>query len=188
MGGKSGREACEFVPLPPYGLDHSPQCFSGKVYRGTWNRTEVAIKIVRNVAGVAPRAEVRTVAHAPTVHANVFLFLFERSFAEKSRYASTLPTCPYLNAPQIWSTLRHPNILQFLGANTLDDQPFIVMPYMPNTARQFLRQSPNFDPLYIVSATDYMIGWMVKIEIFKSFGIYLWDSNICIRDRFVMVT
>ncbi|KAF8205426.1 kinase-like protein, partial [Mycena galopus ATCC 62051] len=50
----------------------------------------------------------------------------------------------------IWSTLRHPNILQFLGANTLDDQPFIVMPYIPNTARQFLRQYPNFDPLYIL--------------------------------------
>lgn len=33
-----------------------------------------------------------------------------------------------------------------------------------------------------------MIGWMVKIEIFISFGIYLSASNIYIHDRFVMVT
>ncbi|KAJ7854764.1 kinase-like protein, partial [Mycena leptocephala] len=50
----------------------------------------------------------------------------------------------------IWLTLRHPNILQFLGANTLDDTPFIVMPYIPNNARQFLSQRPAFDPVYIL--------------------------------------
>jgi hypothetical protein len=27
---------------------------SGKVYRGTWNQTEVAIKVLQNVAGVTP--------------------------------------------------------------------------------------------------------------------------------------
>ncbi|KAJ7496376.1 kinase-like protein, partial [Mycena latifolia] len=50
----------------------------------------------------------------------------------------------------IWLTLRHPNILQFLGANTLDVKPFIVMPYIPSNARQFLRQQPAFDPVYIL--------------------------------------
>ncbi|KAJ7433790.1 kinase-like protein, partial [Mycena latifolia] len=40
--------------------------------------------------------------------------------------------------------------LQFLGANTLDDKPFIVMPYIPSNARQFLRQQPAFDPVYIL--------------------------------------
>ncbi|KAJ7483809.1 kinase-like protein, partial [Mycena galericulata] len=50
----------------------------------------------------------------------------------------------------IWSTLRHPNILQFLGANTLDDKPFIVMPYIPHNAREFLRLRPSFDPLHIL--------------------------------------
>ncbi|KAJ6554831.1 kinase-like domain-containing protein, partial [Mycena capillaripes] len=58
----------------------------------------------------------------------------------------------------IWSTLRHPNILQFLGANTLDDKPFIVMPYIPHNAREFLRLRPNFDPLYIVSLRDIALG------------------------------
>ncbi|KAJ7920241.1 kinase-like protein, partial [Mycena leptocephala] len=50
----------------------------------------------------------------------------------------------------LWVTLRHPNILQFLGANTLDDSPFVVMPYIPHNSRQFLDQHPTFDPVYIL--------------------------------------
>ncbi|KAJ7727518.1 kinase-like protein, partial [Mycena maculata] len=50
----------------------------------------------------------------------------------------------------IWLTLRHPNILQFLGANTFDETPFLVMPYVPYNARQFLQQQPTFDPVYIL--------------------------------------
>ncbi|KAJ7470222.1 kinase-like domain-containing protein, partial [Mycena galericulata] len=79
----------------------------GTVYRGTWNRTEVAIKVLQNEAGIKP-------------------------------------------SPAIWSTLRHPNIVQFLGANTLDDKPFIVMPYVPYNAREFLRTRSTFDPLYVL--------------------------------------
>jgi hypothetical protein len=48
-------------------------------------------------------------------------------------------------------TLRHPNILQFLGANIMDDRPFVVMPLLPYNAKDFLRARPAFDPLYIVS-------------------------------------
>ncbi|KAJ7190042.1 kinase-like protein, partial [Mycena pura] len=51
---------------------------------------------------------------------------------------------------QIWMTLRHPNILQFLGANTMDDRPFVVMPLLPYNARDFLRVRPGFDPLYVL--------------------------------------
>ncbi|KAJ6478345.1 kinase-like protein, partial [Mycena sanguinolenta] len=40
--------------------------------------------------------------------------------------------------------------LQFLGANTFDDKPFIVMPFMSNNAREFLRKRPDFDPVYIL--------------------------------------
>ncbi|KAF7355893.1 Kinase-like protein [Mycena venus] len=86
----------------------------GTVYQGTWNRTEVAIKVLQNHAGIAP----------------------------------SLPSLR--NEIDIWSTLRHPNILQFLGANTLDDKPFIVMPYIPHNAREFLRLRPSFDPLHIL--------------------------------------
>ncbi|KAJ7496449.1 kinase-like domain-containing protein [Mycena latifolia] len=86
----------------------------GKVYRGTWNRTDVAIKVLHSVAG-----------------ATSSLVLLRQEI-------------------NIWLTLRHPNILQFLGANTLDDTPFIVMPYIPNNARQFLKKHPDFDPVYIL--------------------------------------
>ncbi|KZP25836.1 kinase-like protein [Athelia psychrophila] len=44
----------------------------------------------------------------------------------------------------IWSRLRHPHILQFLGANVWGDKPFIVMPYMRNgNAREYLVGHPN---------------------------------------------
>ncbi|KAJ7114288.1 kinase-like domain-containing protein [Mycena epipterygia] len=96
-----------------YGLEIGKGGF-GTVYQGTWNRTEVAIKVLQNHAGIAP----------------------------------SLPSLR--NEIDIWSTLRHPNILQFLGANTLDDKPFIVMPYIPHNAREFLRLRPSFDPLHIL--------------------------------------
>ncbi|KAJ7206223.1 kinase-like protein [Mycena rebaudengoi] len=47
-------------------------------------------------------------------------------------------------------TLRHPNIIQFLGCNTLDERPFVVMPLLPYNSREFLRIRPSFDPLSIL--------------------------------------
>ncbi|KAJ7439007.1 kinase-like domain-containing protein [Mycena galericulata] len=93
-----------------FDVDYGPEIGVGgfgKVYLGTWNKTEVAIKVLQNVAGVTPSVA-------------------------------------------IWLTLRHPNIIQFLGANTLDDSPFLVMPYIQYNARQFLEQQPSFDPVYIL--------------------------------------
>ncbi|KAJ7915070.1 kinase-like domain-containing protein [Mycena leptocephala] len=94
-----------------YGVEIGAGGF-GTVYRGTWNRTEVAVKVLQNGAGISP--SLSALRH------------------------------------EIWSTLRHPNILQFLGANTLDDKPFIVMPCMPHNSKEFLRLRPGFDPLYIL--------------------------------------
>jgi serine/threonine protein kinase len=69
---------------------------------------------------------------------------------------------------QVWSKIRHPNVLresyqcmviyisltnrlEFLGANILDEKPFIVMPYMRNgNSRDYLQQHPNSDRLQIV--------------------------------------
>ncbi|KZP06232.1 kinase-like protein [Athelia psychrophila] len=46
--------------------------------------------------------------------------------------------------PQIWSKLRHPHILPFLGANIWDDRPFIVMPYLKNgNARDYIQNYPE---------------------------------------------
>ncbi|KAJ6471926.1 kinase-like domain-containing protein [Mycena sanguinolenta] len=47
-------------------------------------------------------------------------------------------------------TLHHPNILQFLGANTLDGTPFVVTPYVPENARQFLACRRDFDPIFLL--------------------------------------
>ena len=77
----------------------------------------------------------------------------------------------YLNSvTQIWSDLRHPHILrkpsraslhltvftflpqEFLGANVLDDKPFIVMPLMENgNARDYIDRNPTCDRQRMVS-------------------------------------
>ncbi|KAJ7282419.1 kinase-like domain-containing protein, partial [Mycena rebaudengoi] len=111
MAKKSVQGVCE-LPVFVSGLSSRPS--SGMVYRGTWNRTDVAIKVLRNDAGIKPSpASLR-------------------------------------NEIEIWSTLRHPNVVQFFGANTLDDMPFIVMPYVEYNAKEFLRTRSAFDPLYIL--------------------------------------
>ncbi|KAJ7705640.1 hypothetical protein B0H16DRAFT_1439476 [Mycena metata] len=96
----------------------------GKVFHGTWNRTEVAIKVLHNVAGIKADVE-----------------LLRKEI-------------------DLWLTLRHPNIIMFLGANTLDDSPFVVMPYIPFNARQFLVQHPAFNPVYILRDTSLALQYL----------------------------
>ncbi|KIM87190.1 hypothetical protein PILCRDRAFT_815665 [Piloderma croceum F 1598] len=55
------------------------------------------------------------------------------------------------NEIKIWSKIRHPNILQFLGANIVDDKPFIVTPYLRNgNVRAYLRDHRDSDRLQIL--------------------------------------
>ncbi|KAF7333378.1 Kinase-like protein [Mycena venus] len=103
--------------ISTFDVDYGPEIGRGgfgTVFKGTWNRTEVAIKLIHNGNGVA---------------ANVEMLRKEID---------------------IWMTLRHPNVLQFLGANTLDDKPFVVMPLIAYNSREFLRMQPSWDPLYIL--------------------------------------
>ncbi|KAJ6556800.1 kinase-like domain-containing protein [Mycena vulgaris] len=103
--------------IPAFEVDYGPEIGSGgfgTVYRGTWNRTEVAIKCVHSFEGMKPN-----------------ISLLRREI-------------------DVWLNLRHPNILQFLGANTLDDKPFMMMPYVPYNARQFLQRHTGVDPIYIL--------------------------------------
>ena len=70
---------------------------------------------------------------------------------------------------QTWASIRHPNILrkfaleiylifiadlrllEFLGANILDDKPFILMPYLKNgNVQAYLKEHPDGDRLKIV--------------------------------------
>ncbi|KAJ7803617.1 kinase-like domain-containing protein, partial [Mycena olivaceomarginata] len=56
---------------------------------------------------------------------------------------------------QLWLTLRHPNILSFLGANHLDNEPFIIMPYLAHgNTSEFLQKYPSkaLCPLYLSNA------------------------------------
>ncbi|KAJ7195267.1 kinase-like domain-containing protein [Mycena rebaudengoi] len=110
MARKSAQGDCE-LPVFVSGLSSRPS--SGMVYRGTWNRTEVAIKVLRNEAGIKP---------SPVVS----------------------PSRPEILAILIYL------LDAFFGANTLDDKPFIVMPYVEYNAKEFLRARSAFDPLYIL--------------------------------------
>ncbi|KAJ7819423.1 kinase-like protein, partial [Mycena leptocephala] len=52
----------------------------------------------------------------------------------------------------LWVTLRHPNILPFLGANHLDNEPFIVMPYLQHgNAHEFMQKYAEQSPLSILT-------------------------------------
>ncbi|KAJ6524675.1 kinase-like domain-containing protein [Mycena vulgaris] len=117
----------------------------GKVYRGTWNQTDVAIKVLQNVTGITP---------------NIPLLLQEIN---------------------LWVKLRHPHILQFFGANTLDDKPFLVMPYIPHNAREFLQRRPTFDPVYILLdislGLQYLHSWKICHGDIKGVNILVEDSG-----------
>ena len=46
-------------------------------------------------------------------------------------------------------------LAEFLGANILDDRPFIVMPYLKNgNSRDYLQKHPNSDRLHIVRSPN----------------------------------
>lgn len=85
-------------------------------------------------------------------------------------------------APQLWLTLRHPNILQFLGANTLDDRPFVVMPLMPFNARQFLSVCADPDPRPIVSGSFPRVNTFLLIQVAPGHdsgpGVFAWAQNM----------
>ncbi|KAK0471293.1 kinase-like domain-containing protein [Armillaria novae-zelandiae] len=52
---------------------------------------------------------------------------------------------------EMWASLRHPNILPFLGANTSENVPFVVTPYLRNgNSRKFVKTHSNCDRLKIV--------------------------------------
>ncbi|KAF7350710.1 Kinase-like protein [Mycena sanguinolenta] len=127
--------------ISAFDVDYGPEIGAGgfgTVLKGTWNRTEVAIKLIHNGSGIAANVE-------------------------------------------IWMTLRHPNILQFLGANTLDDKPFVVMPLMPYNSREFLRIRPSWDPLYILRdislGLDYLHGRKISHGDLKGINILVEDSG-----------
>ncbi|KAJ7025581.1 kinase-like domain-containing protein [Mycena alexandri] len=137
--------------VPAFEVDYGTEIGSGgfgTVYRGTWNRTEVAIKVVHQFGGVK---------------ANLSLLRKEID---------------------IWLNLRHPNILQFLGANTLDDKPFIMMPYISYNSRRFLERHPDFDPIYILRDVSLGLEYLHSRKIchgdLKGINILVDDLGRCL--------
>ncbi|KIM73991.1 hypothetical protein PILCRDRAFT_715514, partial [Piloderma croceum F 1598] len=114
----SGRQVkMESWMIMSYEVEFGPLIGSGgfgQVFKGNWNGTPVALKVLRTAAGITPsstaiRREIET-----------------------------------------WSMLRHTHVLQFLGANEMDDRPFIVMPYLKNgNVRDYVQNYPDCDRLQI---------------------------------------
>ena len=56
-----------------------------------------------------------------------------------------------LSEVDVWKRLKHPNILQFFGANPFPNQPFLVSALMEyGDATEYLRRNPNADRTQIV--------------------------------------
>ena len=74
--------------------------------------------------------------------------------------------------------------LEFLGANVLDDKPFIVMPYMKNgNVRQYLKLHPTYDRLKLVRdsmwmAIRYILRTCVQLHQVSLGIVYLHSLNV----------
>lgn len=81
-----------------------------------------------------------------------------------------------------WSRIKHPNILQFFGANILDDTPFIVMPYLKNgNIRDYLRNHPDSDRLKLLHGISLGIVYLHSQQIvhgdLKALNVLIDDSG-----------
>ncbi|KAF7982534.1 hypothetical protein HWV62_28160 [Athelia sp. TMB] len=92
--------------ITSYEVEFGQQIGAGgisQVFKGSWNKTEVVLKVLKNQAGASPSSAV----------------------------------------------IR--NEIKFLGANVLDDKPFIVVPYLANgNARDYLIIHPECNRLQLV--------------------------------------
>ena len=65
----------------------------------------------------------------------------------------------------IFSSNQYLILVEFLGANVLDEKPFIVMPYLANgNARDYLQEHPNADRLQIVCMSNVCIVLMAHFD------------------------
>ncbi|KZP30555.1 kinase-like protein, partial [Athelia psychrophila] len=81
-----------------------------------------------------------------------------------------------------WSKIRHPNILQFLGANVWDDRPFIVMPYLAyGNARSYIQAHPQCNRIKILHGVSLGLVHLHSQEIvhgdLKALNVLIDDSH-----------
>jgi serine/threonine protein kinase len=117
----------------------------GEVFKGVWNHCPVALKVLKD-EGFTPRAASINFKNEIKVYMCLVTDMCERFLSDRCL--------------KIWQSLRHPNVLrktlfllsyhystfpEFLGANTMDDSPFIVMPFMENgNATDYIEANPHF--------------------------------------------
>jgi len=107
-----------------------------------------------------------------------------REIKVRSCHGKRIACCLTLST-QLWSSLLHPHILrklselsrrlamltvnaqEFLGANILDDKPFILMPFMRNgNVRDYIECNPDCDRQKIVS--ELALFWIGCFDGFHS--------------------
>lgn len=101
------------------------------VYEGDWKGEKVAVKV------------------------------FDRDLPERVSLAACVAEHAVYSLSQVlqkevdvWKHLRHPRIVQFYGACSIADPPFIVLAFMPNgDAAEYLYRNPHADRLSLVSMT-----------------------------------
>ncbi len=163
-----------YVIYPLHKFSFALRCFqSGEVYRGRWNKTEVALKVMLNAENTPPNSEVRRqrIGFIPSRR----LILYPRYLATKSRWAGSPMVCSTLSSTTpifvVVVNLKappHPSLVtsfqsflcsalscnssEFLGANILDSRPFIVMPFIKNgNAQEYILRHPECNRLELVS-------------------------------------
>ncbi|KAF8185739.1 kinase-like domain-containing protein [Pholiota molesta] len=81
---------------------------------------------------------------------------------------------------ETWSTLRHPHILQFLGANVMDDEPFIVMPFIKRgNVRDYIHTNPQCDRVRIIHQISQGVVYLHSVNVIHG---DLKGANVLIDD------
>jgi len=78
---KLGVAGCMSLHIVPSSFGQLIVLYSGEVFRGTWNKMEVALKVLKTDAGISPSSEVR-----PSANVTMYIILL----TSRSRFVRRL--------------------------------------------------------------------------------------------------
>ena len=88
---------------------------SGQVFKGSWNRADVALKVLVMEDGVTPSSKVRSaIPFSWFSRYSFWIAVYPRRDPSELTHAYKFRL--YLDCDQIWSKIRHPNILREFAA------------------------------------------------------------------------
>jgi len=145
---------------------------------GTWNETQVALKVLTTQAGISPSSAVRCRSEQlcrywcrdfQAIRREIQVRTYHSKYGHSTDiWSRRLGHCYDIPTSYVicllWSgcdlllmrTISFPQSIEFLGANELDDRPFIVMPYLKNgNARDYIQSHPDCERLRIVCLSLY---------------------------------